>query len=122
MHMDVGSKKAVDSSARPRRQGRAAIWKDMAAEQSRLAVQIGAAETGPVRNLSLQPPGTERLERLFRIDEIAKMGGPKRAKLYEHIRVGLLPTVKIGSMRRVTESGYRQYLASLAAQSQSQTT
>ena len=40
----------------------------------------------PIRNSAIEPPGTERLERLFRIDEIAQMGGPKRAKLYEHIQ------------------------------------
>ena len=90
-------------------------------ERRTLNAKGAPAETNLIRKLAIQPPGTERLERLFRIDEIAQMGGPKRAKLYEHIRVGLLPTVKIGSMRRVTESGYRQYLASLAAQSQSQT-
>jgi predicted DNA-binding transcriptional regulator AlpA len=83
----------------------------------RTASSKGAGpETNPIKNLAIEPPGTERLERLFRIDEIAQMGGPKRAKLYEHIRVGLLPTVKIGSMRRVTESGYRKYLELLAAQ------
>jgi hypothetical protein len=101
MAKQARSKKVTDSSTR--RQRRAAISKrtDDVAEESQRAVQAG-------------------LMQLFTVHEIAQLGGPRRSKLYEDIQSGLLPSIKIGSLRRVTPDGYRQYLVLLAAQSQSQ--
>ena len=50
------------------------------------------------------------LERLFTIDQIAQMGGPRRAKLYSDIKQGRLKTMKFGRSTRVSESAWRNYL------------
>jgi excisionase family DNA binding protein len=49
------------------------------------------------------------------VDEAAKLGGPRRAKLYEEIRAGRLRAVKAGRCTRILISDYRAYLASLPA-------
>jgi hypothetical protein len=56
------------------------------------------------------------LERLFTIDQIAQMGGPRRAKLYSDIKRGRLKTMKFGRSTRISESAWRNYLE-LAASS-----
>ena len=50
------------------------------------------------------------LERLYTIDQIAQMGGPRRAKLYRDIKQGRLKTMKFGRSTRVSESAWRDYL------------
>jgi excisionase family DNA binding protein len=55
------------------------------------------------------PPG---LERLFTIDQIAQLGGPCRAKLYDDIKLGRLRAIKFGRSTRISESAYRQYIDS----------
>ncbi|MGB6752257.1 MAG: hypothetical protein WBE71_06675 [Xanthobacteraceae bacterium] len=55
-----------------------------------------------------QPPAG--LERLFTIDQIAQMGGPRRAKLYSDIKLGRLKTMKFGRSTRISESAWRSYL------------
>jgi hypothetical protein len=50
------------------------------------------------------------LERLFTIDQLARLGGPKRAKLFADIRAGRLKTMKFGRSTRVSESAWRAYL------------
>lgn len=50
------------------------------------------------------------LERLYTIDQIAKLGGPRRAKLYSDIKRGRLKTMKFGRSTRVSESAWRDYL------------
>ena len=52
------------------------------------------------------------LERLFTIRQIAQLGGPCRAKLYNDIRAGRLKAIKFGRSTRITESAYRAYLES----------
>ena len=52
------------------------------------------------------------LERLFTIDQIAQLGGPCRAKLYNDIKTGHLRAIKFGRCTRITESAYRAYLES----------
>jgi excisionase family DNA binding protein len=47
------------------------------------------------------------------IDEAAKAGGPRRAKLYEEIKSGRLRAVKIGRSTRILMSDFRAYIASL---------
>jgi excisionase family DNA binding protein len=54
------------------------------------------------------------LERLFTIDQIAQMGGPRRAKLYSDIKQGRLKTMKFGRSTRISESAWRDYLKSAA--------
>jgi hypothetical protein len=55
-----------------------------------------------------EPPAG--LERLFTIDQIAQMGGPRRAKLYSDIKQGRLKTMKFGRSTRISESAWRSYL------------
>jgi hypothetical protein len=50
------------------------------------------------------------LERLYTIDQIAQMGGPRRAKLYSDIKLGRLKTMKFGRSTRISESAWRNYL------------
>jgi excisionase family DNA binding protein len=50
------------------------------------------------------------LERLFTIDQIAQMGGPRRAKLYSDIKQGRLKTMKFGRSTRISESAWKNYL------------
>lgn len=61
-----------------------------------------------------QPNTTERqpigLERLFTIDQIAQMGGPRRAKLYNDIKAGRLKVLKFGRSTRISESAWKKYL------------
>jgi excisionase family DNA binding protein len=52
------------------------------------------------------------LERLFTIDQIARLGGPCRPKLYLDIKAGRLKAIKFGRSTRITESAYRAYLES----------
>jgi excisionase family DNA binding protein len=47
------------------------------------------------------------------IDEAAKAGGPRRAKLYDEIRKGRLRAIKIGRSTRILVDDFRKYLASL---------
>lgn len=49
------------------------------------------------------------------IDEAAKLGGPKRAKLYEEISAGRLRAVKVGRSTRILISDFQAYLTSLPA-------
>jgi hypothetical protein len=49
-------------------------------------------------------------ERLFKIDEIVRAGGPCRAKLYKDIKEGRLKAKKFGRSTRITESAYRAYI------------
>jgi excisionase family DNA binding protein len=58
------------------------------------------------------PPG---LERLFTIDQIAQLGGPCRAKLYNDINLGRLKAIKFGRSTRISESAYRAYVESAPA-------
>jgi excisionase family DNA binding protein len=64
------------------------------------------------RSLNQPPtlPISVGLERLFTIDQIAQMGGPKRAKLYLDIRAGRLKAIKFGRSTRISEGAYRAYL------------
>jgi excisionase family DNA binding protein len=55
-------------------------------------------------------------ERLYTVDQIANLGGPRRAKLYNDIRQGKLKTLKFGRSTRISESAWRAYL-DLAASS-----
>jgi hypothetical protein len=55
------------------------------------------------------------LERLYTIDQIAQMGGPRRAKLYGDIKLGRLKTMKFGRSTRISESAWRNYLELAAA-------
>jgi excisionase family DNA binding protein len=59
------------------------------------------------------PPGG--LERLFTVDQIAQLGGPCRAKLYDDIKLGRLKAIKFGRSTRISESAYRQYIESAPA-------
>jgi excisionase family DNA binding protein len=59
---------------------------------------------------------TTGLERLYTIDQVAKLGGPRRAKLYSDIKQGRLKTMKFGRSTRISESAWRNYLE-LAASS-----
>lgn len=52
------------------------------------------------------------LERLFTIDQIVRLGGPCRAKLYDDIKAGRLKAKKFGRSTRITEGAYRAYVAS----------
>jgi excisionase family DNA binding protein len=49
------------------------------------------------------------------VDEAAKLGGPRRAKLYEEISAGRLRAVKVGRSTRILISDFRAYLTSLPA-------
>jgi excisionase family DNA binding protein len=74
--------------------------------------------TRAVDNLSLRERRARRsdaappvgLERLFTVDQIAQLGGPCRAKLYDDIKLGRLRAIKFGRSTRITESAYREYL------------
>jgi hypothetical protein len=50
------------------------------------------------------------LERLFKIDEIVRAGGPCRAKLYSDIKKGRLKAKKFGRSTRITGSAWRAYI------------
>jgi excisionase family DNA binding protein len=56
------------------------------------------------------PPPPVGLERLFTISQIAQLGGPCRAKLYNDIKLGKLRAIKFGRSTRISESAYRAYL------------
>ncbi len=49
------------------------------------------------------------------IDEAAKAGGPRRAKLYQEINSGRLRAVKMGRSTRILMSDLKTYLATLPA-------
>jgi excisionase family DNA binding protein len=49
------------------------------------------------------------------IDEAVKLGGPRRAKLYEEISAGRLRAVKVGRSTRILISDFQAYLTSLPA-------
>jgi excisionase family DNA binding protein len=55
-------------------------------------------------------------ERLYTVDQIANLGGPRRAKLYLDIKQGRLRTMKFGRSTRISESAWKDYLE-LAARS-----
>lgn len=55
------------------------------------------------------------LERLFTVDQIAQLGGPCRAKLYDDIKLGRLRAIKFGRSTRISESAYRAYVESAPA-------
>jgi len=71
-------------------------------------------------NTQTQSEATERQsvgpERLYTVDQIAQLGGPRRAKLYIDIKQGRLKTLKFGRSTRISESAWRDYLE-LAASS-----
>jgi hypothetical protein len=50
------------------------------------------------------------LERLFTIDQIVRLGGPCRARLYEDIKLKRLRAIKFGRSTRITESDWTAYL------------
>jgi excisionase family DNA binding protein len=50
------------------------------------------------------------MDRLYTIDQIAKLGGPRRAKLYLDIKQGRLKTMKFGRSTRISESAWKDYL------------
>jgi excisionase family DNA binding protein len=52
------------------------------------------------------------LERLFTVDQLAQLGGPRRAKLYGDIKAGRLKAIKFGRSTRIREGAYRAYLDS----------
>jgi excisionase family DNA binding protein len=56
------------------------------------------------------PGSPSGLERLFTVKQIAQLGGPCRAKLYEDIKAGRLKAIKFGRSTRITESAYRAYI------------
>jgi excisionase family DNA binding protein len=66
-------------------------------------------EAGP----SSTPPAG--LERLFTVGQIAQLGGPCRAKLYDDIKLGRLRAIKFGRSTRISESAYRAYVESAPA-------
>lgn len=68
------------------------------------------------RQAAKAPAAPVGLERLFTINQIAQLGGPRRAKLYGDIKSGRLKVVKFGRSTRVSESSYRSYLEAAAAQ------
>ena len=49
------------------------------------------------------------------IDEASKAGGPKRAKLYEDIRLGRLRAVKFGRSTKILITDFQKYLATAPA-------
>lgn len=49
------------------------------------------------------------------INEAVKAGGPRRAKLYEEIRLGRLRAVKLGRSTRILVTDLQEYLAGLPA-------
>jgi excisionase family DNA binding protein len=49
-------------------------------------------------------------ERLYTVDQIANLGGPRRAKLYLDIKQGRLKTMKFGRSTRISETAWRDYL------------
>jgi excisionase family DNA binding protein len=68
-------------------------------------------EAGP-SSTSAPPTG---LERLFTVGQIAQLGGPCRAKLYDDIKLGRLRAIKFGRSTRISESAYRAYVESAPA-------
>jgi hypothetical protein len=73
------------------------------------------------RNLQLgeelrakQPFGSnsQGLDRLLTIDQLVKLGGPCRAKLYDEIKLGRLRAIKFGRSTRIIESDWIAYLKS----------
>jgi excisionase family DNA binding protein len=51
---------------------------------------------------------------LLRVPEAAAQLGISRAKLYEMIAAGTIPTVKIGGCRRIKSEDLRNYVARLS--------
>jgi excisionase family DNA binding protein len=49
------------------------------------------------------------------IDQAAKAGGPRRAKLYDEIKKGRLRAIKIGRSTRILVDDFQKYLKSLPA-------
>jgi excisionase family DNA binding protein len=47
------------------------------------------------------------------IAQVVKLGGPRRAKLYEEINAGRLRAVKVGRSTRILIADFQAYLASL---------
>jgi len=66
------------------------------------------------RQAAKAPAAPAGLERLFTVNQIAQLGGPRRAKLYGDIRLGRLKVVKFGRSTRISESSYRSYLEAAA--------
>lgn len=53
---------------------------------------------------------------LFKPDEVGRMLGIGRCRVYDLIRINVLRSVKVGSSRRVSASAIRSYVDSLEAQ------
>jgi excisionase family DNA binding protein len=62
-----------------------------------------------------QVPAPQGLERLFTVNQIAQLGGPCRAKLYDDIKLGRLRAIKFGRSTRISESAYRRYIETAPA-------
>jgi hypothetical protein len=93
------------------------MTKDASDRAPRPQAQASQQPIDEQRDLAAPVRPPEGLEKVFTVDEIALTGIAKRTKLYADIKSGLLPTIKNGRLRRVTASGFRQYLAAIAAQS-----
>jgi excisionase family DNA binding protein len=48
---------------------------------------------------------------LLEIDEVARRLSVRRARAYELVRAGLLPSVRLGRQIRVSEEGLRKWVA-----------
>lgn len=64
--------------------------------------------THPQSDITKEHPAG--LERLYTVDQIAQMGGPRRAKLYSDIKHGKLKTMKFGRSTRISETAWKSYL------------
>ena len=59
-----------------------------------------------------RPAPPEGPERLYTVDQLALLGGPCRAKLYEDIKAGLLKARKFGRSTRITGTEWLRYIES----------
>jgi excisionase family DNA binding protein len=66
------------------------------------------------RKVADETPSTG-LERLFTVEQIARVGGRCRASLYLDIKAGRLKAIKFGRSTRISESAYRAYVESAPA-------
>jgi excisionase family DNA binding protein len=56
------------------------------------------------------------MERLaISIEEAARLGGPRRAKLYDEIARGKLRAIKVGRATRILITDFQNYMAGLPA-------
>jgi excisionase family DNA binding protein len=81
-------------------------------QRTRAADNLSRRERRARQSSATPPVG---LERLFTVDQIAQLGGPCRAKLYDDIKLGRLRAIKFGRSTRISESAYRAYVESAPA-------